>query len=62
MLVVLVSLVGLLLLCSIPLTTALFARRMGRRPVLWFFIGIGLPVIANFILFYLPDLSEEAKK
>ncbi len=49
---------GLLVLFSIPLITASFANRMGRSPVKWFFIGIVLPVIATFILFFLPDLSE----
>lgn len=50
---------GLLALFSIPLITASFAKRMGRNPVKWFFIGLLLPVIATFILFFLPDLSEK---
>jgi len=50
---------GLLALFSIPLITASFAKRMGRHPIKWFFIGIILPVIATFILFFLPDLSEK---
>lgn len=50
---------GLTILFSIPLITALFAKRMGRNPKLWFFIGIILPGIASFILFFLPDLSEK---
>jgi MFS family permease len=49
---------GLLLLLSVPLITARLAKRLGRRPWLWFFIGIGLPVIASLILCLLPDLSE----
>ena len=49
---------GLLVLFSIPLVTAVFAKRMGRSPLLWFFIGILLPGIASFIIFFLPDLSE----
>lgn len=49
---------GLLALFSIPLITATFANRMGRNPKKWFLIGILLPVIATFILFFLPDLSE----
>ncbi len=49
---------GLTVLLSMPLITASFANRMGRNPVKWFFIGILLPVIATFIIFFLPDLSE----
>lgn len=49
---------GITALLSIPLITASFAKRMGRNPVKWFFIGLILPVIASFILFFLPDLSE----
>ncbi|HEY6162865.1 MAG TPA: hypothetical protein VI112_16670 [Bacteroidia bacterium] len=50
---------GLTILFSIPLITASFAKRMGRSPVKWFLIGTLLPVIAVFILFFLPDLSEK---
>ena len=50
---------GLLALFSIPLITASFANRMGRNPIKLFFIGLVLPVIATFILFFLPDLSEK---
>jgi hypothetical protein len=53
--------IGLLVLLSIPIITAMFAKRMGRRPWVWFFIGILLPGIASFIIFSLPDLSEERK-
>jgi hypothetical protein len=49
---------GILFLLSIPIITARLAKRMGRNPILWFFIGLCLPVIATFILFFLPDLSE----
>ena len=49
---------GITTLLSIPLITASFAKRMGRNPTKWFFIGLMLPVIASFILFFLPDLSE----
>jgi len=52
---------GLTVLFCIPLVTALFARRMGRNPKVWFLIGLVLPGIASFILFFLPDLSEESK-
>lgn len=52
---------GLLVLFSIPLITASFAKRMGRNPKKWFFIGLILPVIASFILFFLPDLSDKEK-
>ena len=50
---------GLMAFFSVPLITAAFANRMGRSAVKWFFIGIVLPVIATFILFFLPDLSEK---
>jgi MFS family permease len=53
---------GLLALLSVPLITAAFANRMGRSPVKWFFIGMVLPVISTFLLFFLPDLSEEEKE
>lgn len=52
---------GLLVLFSIPLITASFAKRMGRNPKKWFVIGLVLPVIASFILFFLPDLSDKEK-
>ncbi len=48
---------GITVLLSMPLITASFAKRMGRSPIKWFFIGLLLPVIASFILFFLPDLS-----
>ena len=50
---------GILFLLSIPIITSRLANRMGRNPKLWFVIGILLPVIATFILFLLPDLSEK---
>jgi hypothetical protein len=40
----------------------MFAKRMGRRPLVWFFLGILLPGIASLIIFLLPDLSEKDKK
>jgi hypothetical protein len=54
--------IGLLVLLSIPIITAMFAKRMGRNLMLWFFIGILLPGIASFIIFLLPDLSEESQE
>lgn len=50
---------GLLFLLSIPIITSRLAKRLGRNPVFWFFIGLCLPVISTCILFFLPDLSEE---
>jgi MFS family permease len=47
---------------SLPIITSRLANRMGRNPKTWFLIGMVLPVIATFILFFLPDLSEEEKK
>jgi MFS family permease len=49
---------GLCFFFSIPLVTALFARRMGRRPAVWFIMGMVLPFISSLLLFFLPDLSE----
>lgn len=46
---------GLVMLLCIPLVTATFAKRMGRSPEKWFIIGILLPVIAIFILFFIED-------
>ena len=54
--------IGLLVLLSIPLITAMFAKRMGRNPTLWFFIGILLPGLASLIIFLLPDLSDTNKE
>lgn len=50
---------GLLLLFAVPYITSRFAKRMGRDPKVWFVISLFLPVIATFILFFLPDLSED---
>jgi Na+/melibiose symporter-like transporter len=51
--------IGILFLLSIPIITSRLAKRMGRDPKRWFFIGLLLPGIATFILFFLPDLSEK---
>lgn len=50
---------GLLLMLAIPTITFFFAKRVGRRPWLWFCISLLLPGIAALILFILPDLSEQ---
>lgn len=50
---------GILFMLSIPIITARLANRLGRNPNVWFVIGLLLPVIATFILFFLPDLSGE---
>ena len=50
---------GILFLLSIPIITSRLAKRLGRNPLLWFFLGLFLPVIATFILFLLPDLTKE---
>lgn len=50
---------GALFLLSLPLITSRLAKRLGRNPKVWFVIGFLLPVIATFILFLLPDLSDE---
>lgn len=53
---------GIMFMMSIPFITSRLAKRLGRDPKKWFLIGILLPVIATFILFFLPDLSEERNK
>lgn len=50
---------GLLMLMGLPTLTYFYAKQMGRRPLLWFGIGLVLPGIATIILSFLPDLSEE---
>lgn len=54
--------IGILFMLSIPIITARLANRLGRNPKTWFVIGLVLPVIATFILFFLPDLSESEQK
>lgn len=49
---------GILFLLSIPIITSRMAKRLGRDPRAWFFMGLLLPVISSFILFLLPDKSE----
>jgi Na+/melibiose symporter-like transporter len=49
---------GIIFLLSIPIITSRFAKRLGRDPKAWFFIGLFLPIIATFILFFLQDLSD----
>jgi hypothetical protein len=55
----LLFLLALGLILMIPIITALFAKRVGRSPLKWFFISMVLPLIATFLLFFLPDLSEK---
>lgn len=50
--------IGFVLMLAIPMITYFFAKRVGRRPMLWFCISLVLPLIATLILFVLPDLSE----
>jgi hypothetical protein len=58
---------GILILTSLflssimvfPMITANLARRLGRPFKTWFVIGFLLPVISVFILFLLPDKSEQ---
>lgn len=56
---VMIMSMGILFLLSIPIITSRLAKRMGRNPKIWFVIGILLPVIATFIVLFLPDLSEK---
>lgn len=52
---------GILFMLSIPIITSRLAKRLGRNPKKWFLIGLVLPVISTFILFFLEDLSEEGE-
>lgn len=45
----------------VPLTSAFFARSLGRPFWLWFAIGCVLPLISVFILLFLPEVREENK-
>lgn len=49
---------GVVLMLFIPIIAFFLAKRVGRRPWLWFCISLILPGIAAVILFMLPDLSE----
>ena len=55
---ILIFSLALLAIFSIPILTGSFARRMGRRFWLWFFLAMVLPLIATLLLSILPDLSE----
>jgi len=59
--VIILTTLVLLLAFSLPIISGLFARRMGRPFYKWFIIGIFLPFISIFIIFFLPDLSEGEK-
>ena len=50
---------GIMFLLSIPIITSRMAKRLGRDPRAWFFLGLILPVISSFILFLLPEKTEE---
>jgi hypothetical protein len=49
---------GVAIMLCIPIIAFFLAKRVGRRPWLWFCISLVLPVIATLILFILPDLTE----
>ncbi|MDF2437609.1 MAG: hypothetical protein K0Q95_1985 [Bacteroidota bacterium] len=53
---------GIMFFLSLPIITSRLAKRLGRNPKTWFLIGVLLPVIATFILFFLPDVSEDEKE
>lgn len=55
----LLSLAFMAFMC-VPLSSAAFAKRMGRPFWAWFFIGLILPGISVLVLFCLPDLSEKS--
>jgi MFS family permease len=54
--------IGIMFLLSIPIITSRLANRMGRNSKIWFLIGLLLPVISTFILFLLPDLTENKEE
>jgi MFS family permease len=51
--------IGIMFMLSIPIITSRLANRLGRNPKIWFVLGLLLPEISTFILFFLPDLSEK---
>jgi formate hydrogenlyase subunit 3/multisubunit Na+/H+ antiporter MnhD subunit len=53
---------GVAFLLSIPLLTASLAKRTGRNPKVWFFIGMLLPLISSIILVLLKDKSANQKE
>jgi uncharacterized membrane protein YidH (DUF202 family) len=50
---------GIALFLSIPYITSQLAKRNGRNPKIWFFIGIVLPVVATIILVLLPEKTTK---
>jgi hypothetical protein len=54
----LLAFIGSVIFC-VPLTTAFFARSLGRNFKIWFAIGCVLPVISVFILWFLPEVKKE---
>lgn|GEM_PF-998046 len=49
---------GMVIMLCVPIICYFFAKRVGRRPWLWFCISLFLPGVAAIILFILPDLTE----
>ncbi|MEO5643846.1 MAG: hypothetical protein ABIS12_10995 [Bacteroidia bacterium] len=47
------------MLFFVPLTSAFFARSLGRSFWTWFAIGCVLPFISVFILWFLPEIKNE---
>jgi hypothetical protein len=47
------------ILFFVPLTTAFFARSLGRSFWKWFAIGCVLPLVSVFILWFLPEVKQK---
>lgn len=50
--------VALFALCGLPFITGMFAKSVGRSFWIWFGLGFILPLIATFILFFLPEKNK----
>jgi hypothetical protein len=53
----LLALIGSIIFC-VPLTSAFFARSLGRSFWKWFAIGCVLPLVSVFILWFLPEVKQ----
>ena len=59
MLIVYAASLALLFLALVPTATGFLAKRLGRPFWTWFVISMFLPLIATFILMFLPELPQK---
>ena len=53
--------IAILVFLAPPFLSGFFAKSTGRSFKLWFVIGCFLPLVANLILFFLPDKSNVSR-